>query len=42
MAQEYEKLDLKERTVKGKSKARSLRRDGMVYLKYQLIMKQFM
>ena len=30
MAQEYEKLDLKERTVKGKSKARSLRRDGMV------------
>ena len=30
MTQEYEKLDLKERTVKGKSKARSLRRDGMV------------
>ena len=30
MAQEYEKLDLNERIVKGKSKARSLRRDGMV------------
>ena len=30
MAQEYEKLDLNERTDKGKSKARSLRRDGMV------------
>ena len=30
MAQEYEKLDLNERIGKGKSKARSLRRDGMV------------
>ena len=30
MAQEYEKLDLNERIDKGKSKARSLRRDGMV------------
>jgi len=30
MAQEYEKLDLNQRTDKGKSKARSLRRDGMV------------
>lgn len=30
MAQEYEKLDLKERKVKGKSDARSLRRQGMV------------
>ena len=30
MAQEYEKLDLNERTAKGKSKARSLRRDGIV------------
>ena len=30
MAQEYEKLDLIERTDKGKSKARLLRRNGMV------------
>ena len=30
MAQVYEKLDLNERTAKGKSKARSLRRKGMV------------
>ena len=30
MAQEYEKLNLNERKDKGKSKARSLRRDGMV------------
>ena len=31
MAQEYEKLDLNERIGKGKSKARSLRRDGLVH-----------
>lgn len=30
MAQEYEKLDLNQRTDKGKSKARSLRREGMI------------